>query len=62
MIGWSAAGFVAINTVAVNSLTGSRPGGHTHDWKWPDLASKGPSDSLIDRLSLALLILKIFTL
>ena len=30
VIGWSAAGFVAINIVAVNSLTGSRPSGHTH--------------------------------
>lgn len=58
VIGWSAAGFVAINIVAVNSLTGSRPSGHTHahNWKWPDRTSKGPSDSLTDRLSLAKLI------
>ncbi len=61
MIGWSAAGFVAINIVAVNSLTGICPGGHVHNWKWPDLTSKRPSDSLSDRLNLALLILKTFT-
>ncbi len=63
MIGWSAAGFVAINVVAVK-LFDWQPARRTrtHACEWPDHVSKGPSDSLIDRLSLALLILKIFTL
>lgn len=30
VIGWIAAGFAAINIVAVNSLTGSQPGGRAH--------------------------------